>query len=563
MPLPSTISNCIIEGNAIDSGIFSADGTTTTTYTYPSLLFTTADCKIIGNNFNGVTSNSGTSVMVDIQNASCEITKNYFIRGSNNILAYVRNTGTYDQVIVDNIFDNPFVNNVNEELVTGLTVTSIYRGNKNQTGYLGLDKAPYVVFQQITPPILDPNQVTAVYGQISSSSYEATLLLAKSIKTTISGSNGLTLPQSTIRVITTGGFPSSGSLFVQSTSGGFQTVTYTGTTSEEFTGCSGGSGTIYDGFAVESTASNATVTAEFSTAIDLSDKLPIGVQILSVAVGLWLDTGFTNLNNGSTYDLNLTSTLPLTYSTTASNGANFTGVIDVKTTSSNGNTDGGVIQASNLSTQMTIGGGTGQTPVSSLAAATQYVYLDLFASTTVASGSNGQILATTSTTGVVSFPQSTINVVSTTNFPSSGTLVLSTDFNGYQFVTYTGTTPTSFTGCSGGTGTASIGSQVTLNQTINVASTAGFAGSQAYIQVVTTAGVQNVYYSSITPTSFTGCFGGVGTLSTGNSVTTNAGQYYVNDGLHKLEVFWEPISTANLNSSVVLFESPLMIRYRW
>jgi hypothetical protein len=65
--------------------------------------------------------------------------------------------------------------------------------------------------------------------------------------------------------------------------------------------------------------------------------------------------------------------------------------------------------------------------------------------TTIAVGSNGQTL-----------PQTTINVVSTVGFPSSGTIAVVTS-SGTVPVTYTGITGTSFTGCSGGTGTMSTG----------------------------------------------------------------------------------------------------------
>jgi len=78
------------------------------------------------------------------------------------------------------------------------------------------------------------------------------------------------------------------------------------------------------------------------------------------------------------------------------------------------------------------------------------------ASTTIAVGSNG-----------ASLPQSTINVASTSGFPTSGTIyVLSS--TGYQAVNYTNTTLTSFTGCSiiyspqfgGSLGTLSTGNAV-------------------------------------------------------------------------------------------------------
>ena len=70
------------------------------------------------------------------------------------------------------------------------------------------------------------------------------------------------------------------------------------------------------------------------------------------------------------------------------------------------------------------------------------------ASTTIAAGSNGATL-----------PQSTINVASTTGFPSSGTISLLTG-TGMQVVTYTGVTSTTFTGCTGGGGSMSTGTPV-------------------------------------------------------------------------------------------------------
>jgi hypothetical protein len=70
-------------------------------------------------------------------------------------------------------------------------------------------------------------------------------------------------------------------------------------------------------------------------------------------------------------------------------------------------------------------------------------------STTIASGSNGQVL-----------PQGTINVASTTGFPSSGTLLIDTSL-GVQTINYTGTSGgNQFTGCTGGTGNLATGQAV-------------------------------------------------------------------------------------------------------
>lgn len=65
-------------------------------------------------------------------------------------------------------------------------------------------------------------------------------------------SNGVILPQTTINVGSTTGFPTSGTFNIISTTG-TQTVTYTGTTGTTFTGCTGGTGTLATGNAVTAT----------------------------------------------------------------------------------------------------------------------------------------------------------------------------------------------------------------------------------------------------------------------------------------------------------------------
>lgn len=78
--------------------------------------------------------------------------------------------------------------------------------------------------------------------------------------------------------------------------------------------------------------------------------------------------------------------------------------------------------------------------------------------TTIAGASNG-----------ISLPTGTINVASTTNFPTSGNiLVFSTA--GLQTVTYTGTTSTTFTGCTGGTGTMSTNGSVSTTSLLTFGS---------------------------------------------------------------------------------------------
>ncbi len=146
------------------------------------------------------------------------------------------------------------------------------------------------------------------------------------------------------------------------------------------------------------------------------------------------------------------------------------------------------------------------------------------------------------TNGSASLPLATITVVSTTNFTTSGTLLIQSSA-GTQTVTYTGTTGTSFTGVVGGTGTIVTGGIVaqtnnttTFNgangtslptATINVVSTTGFpaSGNLRVVAQTTNAAnaavsVQNIAYTGTTGTSFTGCTGGTGFLFSGDTVTT-------------------------------------------
>lgn len=65
-----------------------------------------------------------------------------------------------------------------------------------------------------------------------------------------------------------------------------------------------------------------------------------------------------------------------------------------------------------------------------------------------------------------SLPQATINVASTATFPATGSFRINTSA-GVQTVTYTGKTATTFTGCAGGTGTMSTGNSLWNLDTLN------------------------------------------------------------------------------------------------
>jgi len=109
----------------------------------------------------------------------------------------------------------------------------------------------------------------------------------------------------------------------------------------------------------------------------------------------------------------------------------------------------------------------------------------------------------------LSLPQNTINVVNTLGFPASGTVFVVTS-DGTQTVSYASIPNTTI---------SSLSNNAVLPQaTVNVVSTTGFPTSGTF-NVKTTTGEQIITYTGITATSFTGCTGGTGTVVTGDTVT--------------------------------------------
>jgi pectate lyase-like protein len=181
----------------------------------------------------------------------------------------------------------------------------------------------------------------------------------------------------------------------------------------------------------------------------------------------------------------------------------------------------------------------------------------ILAGTTIVSPSGGQTL-----------PQGTVNVTSTAGFAASGSFYTQTSTTMAK-VTYTGITATSFTGCSGGTGSMTNGNGVFANSAvqnttisslsngaslpqsvINVASTTGFLSVGA-IRVTTGAGVQHVAYTGITPTSFTGCYApsATGMMSTNGSVVGSGSFNLLRIGAYYNRI--ENISFIGGNSAIV------------
>lgn len=153
-------------------------------------------------------------------------------------------------------------------------------------------------------------------------------------------------------------------------------------------------------------ARNTNVLTTISAASNLASLPQATINVTST-------TGFTT-NGGSLLIISSTGPQVVTYTGTSAN--TFTGAA----------------------------GGSGTLAVGSAVAQTN-------ASTTIASGSNGQTL-----------PQSTINVATTVGFPQTGTIRIQTNgaSGGVQTITYTGTGATTFTGCTGGTGVLATGNYV-------------------------------------------------------------------------------------------------------
>jgi hypothetical protein len=118
----------------------------------------------------------------------------------------------------------------------------------------------------------------------------------------------------------------------------------------------------------------------------------------------------------------------------------------------------------------------------------------------------------------------TINVVSTTGFAASGTIVV-----GSEIITYSGLTGTSFTGITRGAGARifyPIGQPVAANNvTITVDSTTGFPPAG-----IINIGTELISYTGVGATTFTGCIRGAsGTTAAphpDNSVVQDASGYY-------------------------------------
>jgi hypothetical protein len=129
-----------------------------------------------------------------------------------------------------------------------------------------------------------------------------------------------------------------------------------------------------------------------------------------------------------------------------------------------------------------------------------------FTNVSVASGSNGLTL-----------PTGTINISNIANLqqPTGSALIQST--TGVQLVSYTGVSGANLTGCTGGTGVINTGNTVQAASLLTVASTTGFPATGS-LNMLTLSGVQTITYTGTTASTFTGCTGLTNFLFVGGTV---------------------------------------------
>lgn len=140
MSLPTTLSSTKINNNSFDIGLNSTNGTTFTTYGYDGAILATDDCIISENTIApAIGTSSGSTNLISVSSATCNIHNNTFIRGASTIGSYILSSGSNDQIIQNNIFDHETIDGTNVNLVSGLSENSTYSNNRNQISYKGTD----------------------------------------------------------------------------------------------------------------------------------------------------------------------------------------------------------------------------------------------------------------------------------------------------------------------------------------------------------------------------------------------------------------------------------------
>lgn len=268
------------------------------------------------------------------------------------------------------------------------------------------------------------------------------------IRTVLSGA--LTLPSTTINVVSTFGF-NSGANTISFANSSYQTaVTCTGVTATSFTGCSGGdAGTYPSGALVTSTSSSSSTITWCVPTSGAGSSIPYNLNRFVGSCGsgtgvTWASSLFSNAIFSATV-------APAASLASASSGGTLGSgvyVYDVAPVIS------GAVELPGTPASLSIASGTTNkitlTWSAYSGAASYNVYgrdtsgVRFLTNTT---GLSYVDIGPTSLSGVLTLPASTVPVASTANYNSGANSIY---FGPSGTVTCTGTSSTSFTGCSGG-----------------------------------------------------------------------------------------------------------------
>jgi len=186
-------------------------------------------------------------------------------------------TGTGDLLI-----DAPLTTLTGNLLVEG-TTTTIHSEIVNVADNFLYLNADYTTAAAMAGGIVVNNLPTTFKTDVAATGFVARLAganayvyVADAITAIAAGSDTDVLPQATINVDDTTGFPASGTIYITDTNG-VEAITYTGVTGTSFTGCSGGTGTLATGDLVSMSATALPTAGDFVQVSGADDQTNDGL----------------------------------------------------------------------------------------------------------------------------------------------------------------------------------------------------------------------------------------------------------------------------------------------
>ena len=268
---PNSIStygfNVLVAGNIIQAGNATlSNGGGVASYLYSSAFTTVGVTATLQDNvFSGVgdgtvSPSPGTVNILNICGALCKITNNSLVRGMLSLASYINNatfTAPQDLYIVDNIFDSNTIDGVNiyptgsafALVAGGLTNTSTYTQNINQTCTSTISLADYLNYVNTAEsvPFLNPTgpAIPEIFADI------------------FGFNNGAT--------------PGAGPLVISRATGSYV-------------------GSSYLLLTISPNIYSPSIAVSFTVPLDTT--LPLGVKIVSLQIGAWLQESGPSLDTG-------------------------------------------------------------------------------------------------------------------------------------------------------------------------------------------------------------------------------------------------------------------------